>query len=121
VTLVGGIIVVAGTVFVVLTLSLSASTYQFRASQSASAVANAGIEDAMVQLIRNSTFSSTGYSLPVGSWATTVVVTQASPSAGYVTATSASTVSGNTRKLTAVFSLNATTTQVNLISLQTTQ
>ena len=121
VTLVGGIIVVTGTVFVVLSLSLSASAYQFRASQSAEAVANAGIEDAMLQLTRNMTFSSAGYSVPVGSWTTTVVVTQGSPSAGYVTATSLTTVSGNTRKLSAIFTENTTTTQVNLVSIQTIQ
>lgn len=121
VSLIGGIILVTGTIFVVLSLSLSATAYGARASASAEAVAEGGIEDAMLQLVRNSQFSSTGYTVPLGSSTATVVVTQASPSAGYITVTSLGSVGFNDRQLTAVFSLNASTTQVNLISLQTTQ
>ena len=121
VTLVGGIILVAGTVFVVLSLSLASTAYQFRASQTAEMVANGGIEDVELQLVRNGSFASTGYTVPIGGWSATVVVTQATPSTGYITATSIASVSGSARQLTAIFSLNASTTQVNLVSLRTTQ
>ncbi len=118
VLIIGGIIAAAGTIFVVVAISIASSGYAFRASQTANAAALAGIQDAALQLARNYVFSSSGYTLAVGSNNTTVVVTQNSPSSGYITVLSTAVVSGATRKLSALFSENTTTGQTNLISVQ---
>src|SRR3954469_11425155 len=104
VLMIGSIIIAAAAVCIALVMASLASTYGYRATQVANATAMAGIEDAMVQLTRDGNFSSAGYTVTSGSFPTTVTVTQSSPSAGYVTALSIATITGTTRKLSALFS-----------------
>jgi hypothetical protein len=121
VILIGAIIVIIGA-----TLSFSAtafltSSYGFQKAGVAEAAANAGAQDALLQLDRNSSFSSTGYSLPVGSSTATVSVTQNNPSTNFITILSQSTVSGSTRKISIIIGKNANSNQLTVISWQETQ
>ena len=117
VLLIGGILVTVAAVLIVLVIALTSAGYGFRAGQSAMALAMGGIEDAMVQLVRNGQFASAGYVVTTSAGSATVTVTQNSPSAGYITVLSIASVSNVTRKLNALFAENASTTQVNLISV----
>ena len=121
VLVIGTIVVAIGAIFVIVAAATSSSSFTYRASQAAQTAANAGIEDAMLQLTRNGAFASAGYGLTVGSTTATVVVLQATPAPGSVTVTSAATVGTVTRKLSALFSENTTTEQVNLVNIQTVQ
>lgn len=116
----GAIVVIAATVAVVATAFID-SGYGLQASDRASAVATAGVNDAFLRLIRQNSFSSGGYvvTVPVGS--ATVSVTQNSPVAGEATVFSAAIVSGRTRKISAVFSINSSTGRVSPVSWQDVQ
>jgi len=118
--LIGGIIVAAGIILAFLVASFIDSGYGLQASYMAEVAATAGVEDAMLQLIRNGAFSSlSGYTVPVG--ANTANVTVSAPSSGLVTILSTATVSLRIRKITAVVSENPATNQITLISWQETQ
>jgi hypothetical protein len=123
---IGGIIVLLGTTLAFLTLSFLNSTYGFQAANRAAALARGGVDDAMLQILRNKDFANTGYCVPYNvdpphlppcpSGSAKVVVTQNTPDVGQATVTSEATVSNYRRKFQAVFSVNATTSLVNLIS-----
>lgn len=102
VILVGGIMLATGIAFSIVVLSVVNSEYGYQAAERAQMAALAGVQDALLQLNRNTSFSSAGYLLPIGSSTATVSVTQSSPSVGYATILSISTVSGSTRKLNVV-------------------
>ena len=118
VLMIGAIIVAAAAVFIVMVIASISSTYGYRAAQAAGATALAGVEDTMVQLTRNGGFSSGGYGVTAGAYTANVTVSQGVPSAGYVTVFSAATVSGVTRKLSALFSESTSTGQINLIIIR---
>lgn len=123
---IGGIIVLLGTTLAFLTLSFLNSTYGFQAANRAAAVARGGVDDAMLQLLRNKDFANTGYCVPYNtaelhlppcpSGSAEVVVIQNDPAVGQTTVTSEATVSNYRRKFEAVFSVNATTSLVKLLS-----
>lgn len=122
---IGGIIVLFGTTLAFLALSFLNSTYGFQAANRAAALARGGVDDAMLQLLRNKDFSSTGYCVPYNpdpphfpcpDGYAQVIVTQNSPETGQATATSEATVSRYRRKFQAIFSVNATTSLVRLLS-----
>lgn len=119
--LIGGIIALVGITLAFLVTSFIDSGYGFQASVRAEAIANSGIQDALLQLDRNASFSNSGYLLPVGSSTATVSVTQNSPSTGLVTILSAATVSGRVKKINVILSENSTTDQFSPISWQETQ
>ena len=121
VILMGGIILASGIGFALITISSVNATFGYQSTEQAEAVATAGVEDALLQLARNNTFSSTGYSLAVGSSTATVTVTQNSPSAGFVTITSKTKVSLWLRNIQVVASENPTTGQTSVISWQDVQ
>jgi hypothetical protein len=116
--LIGAIMVAIASIFIAYALSLSASAYALRASAAAESLAFAGIEDSMLQLTRNGSFTSAGYGLTLNTGNVTVIVASSTPSTGFVTSLAIATVGATTRKLQAVFSENASTYQVNLLSLQ---
>ena len=95
--------------------------YGLAASFRAQAVAESGVQDALLQLDRNPAFSSGGYSLQVGSTTVTMSVTQNSPSSGFVTILSTATVAGHTKKLNVIAAKNATTSAISVVSSQNTQ
>lgn len=116
---IGGIIILIGITLAFLNAGFLSSSYGFVASEQALATAQAGVQDATLQLERNMSFSSPGgYGITVGSYSATVTVTQNSPAAGLVTIVSFATVSFHTRKIQAVASVNATTGAVSLVSSQ---
>ncbi len=119
--LIGGLIATVAITFAILSVSFAGQTYAFQSATVAEAAATAGVEDAQVQLIRNSSFSSGGYTVNSGAANASVVVTQNSPATGFVTVVSASTVALNIRKIQAVFYENASTSQISLASWQFTQ
>ena len=115
--LIGGIAILVGVTLAFLTTSFLNVSSGFESGQRASAVANAGAEDGMLQLIRNKSFSDvSGYPVPVGSNSATVTVTQNSPVAGQATIVSNAVVSLYRRQVKAVVSIDSTTGQVNVIS-----
>lgn len=116
VILIGGIILAAGISLALITASFVDSGYGYQASEQAEAIATAGAEDALLQLARDSEFSSGGYAFAVGSSTATVTVTQNSPSSGYVTVLSDASVSLHIRKTEVVLSVNPTTGQSSIVS-----
>ena len=116
VILIGGIVFAAGIAIALFTAAFVDSTAGYQSSEQAEAAAIAGVEDALLQIARNSQFSSSGYALGVGSSTATIVVNQNTPSSGFDTIVSQSTISLRTRKLQVVVSLNGTTGQTNVVS-----
>lgn len=114
---IGGIFAVASILIAVFSLSSIDTGYGVASSFKAEAAATAGAEDGILQLDRNTQFSSAGYSVSTaGSIPATVTVTQNTPSAGLATILSIATVSGHTKKVNVVVSENATTGQINTVS-----
>jgi hypothetical protein len=95
--------------------------FGYQTSAQAQAAASSGAEDALLKLDRNAAFSSSGYSLGVGSTTASVSVTQNSPSTNFITIISSSTVSNHVGKVSVVLSENATTGQLTVVSWQETQ
>lgn len=122
VLIIGSIIAIVGFLVIFLSGSLVTTSYGSKAVTVAQAAANAGAEDAMLQLARNS-FSSfpATYSLPVGSTTANVQVGKDVPSAGFITITSTATFSSHKKVLRVVLSVDSSSTQVSVVSWQTVQ
>lgn len=116
--LVGGITVVLGATLALLAYSFLSSGYGFEASQRAYSAARSGAADGILQLVRNKSYASAGYTVPTGTTSATVTVTQNSPTTGQVTITSAATVALRLRTVRAVAAVDTTTGQVTILSLQ---
>jgi uncharacterized protein (UPF0333 family) len=116
VILMGGILLTAGIALSFVVLTSVSSDFGYESSEQAQSVAMAGVQDALLQLDRNSNASSSGYSIAVGSSTATVTITQSSPSSGYVTIVSAATVSNNTKKINVVVSESSSTGQSGIVS-----
>ncbi len=120
--LIGGVMIVIAATVAVLAATFVDSGYGLQASEKAEAVATAGVNDAFLRLVRNTSFTSGGYSVTVPNGTATVSVMQGSGSAaGLDTVFSAATVSGRTRKINAVFGISSSTGQVVSISWQDVQ
>lgn len=119
--LTGGIIVLIGVSLAFLAISFINSSFGFQSANKALAAASAGVNDAMLQLTRNKSFVKScfdNYCVPSScvQGDAAVAVTQNSPSPGLVTIESQATSFVSQRKIKAIVSVNASTTQVNLIS-----
>jgi uncharacterized protein (UPF0333 family) len=114
--LIGAIVIIVGVLIAFFANSSVDTGYGLSAAASAEAAATSGAQDAMLQLNRNATFASSGYTLPVGSSSATVTVTQGSPSTGYVTILSVASVSNHVKKIQVVLYENASTTQMTTVS-----
>lgn len=114
--LMGGIILSVGTTLALVTASFVSSSGSYQASVRAEAAAEAGAQDALLQLARNNAFSSGDYSVTPGQDTATVTVTQNSPSVGFVTVLALATVFSHTRKVQVVLSMNPTTGVANVLS-----
>jgi hypothetical protein len=125
--LIGAIVALVGITLALFASSFVDSGYGYQASAQAQAVATAGVEDALLQLDRNVNFpcgtvDASGYTIPVGSSTATVTVTQNCPTTnGSATILSTATVSNHTSKLSVVVSVNASTSQVSVMSWTPTQ
>jgi hypothetical protein len=83
---IGGLISLIALTLVVIISSYISSSYGFQYSQRALAVANAGADDALIQLTRNKSFENqTGYTVNVLNDTATVQVIQNSPQSGQAT------------------------------------
>lgn len=116
----GAVMVIAATVAVIATTFID-SGYGLQASNKAESIATAGVNDAFLRLIRAGTFSSGGYLVSVPGGTATVSVTQNSPVSGEATVFSVSTVSGRSRKISAIFSVSSSTGHVAPIFWQDVQ
>lgn len=97
------------------------SGYGLQASNKAETIATAGVNDAFLRLDRSSAFSSGGYTVTVPEGSATVSVQQNNPSSGEASVLSSATVSGRTRKISAVFAVSSLTGQVLLVLWQDVQ
>jgi hypothetical protein len=120
--LIGGIAVLVAVTLAFLALTFINAGFGYEAAQRALAIASGGAQDALMQLSRNYNFANaSGYcipdqSLPCGSGAATVTVSQNSPSSGQATITSTGRSSLYARRIQVVVSVAATTGKVNVIS-----
>ncbi|MGC8775802.1 MAG: hypothetical protein ACP5QN_00600 [Minisyncoccia bacterium] len=106
--LIGGIIVLISITLVIIISSYASSAYSYQNAQKALAVANAGAEDGLLQLIRNKNFQDTsGYLVYSGSDTATVTVTQNSPATGQVTILSVANVFNYNKKVRMIVSINS--------------
>ena len=121
--MIGGVMVFVGAAVAFLATTFIDSGYGLQSSNLAESVATAGVNDAYLHLVRNSSFAiatTTNFaSVPGGS--ATVTVTQGSPAAGQVTVFSSAAVGGRTRKIMAIFLVASSTGQVTIGSWQDVQ
>ena len=86
----------------------------------ATTVARAGVQDALLRLVRDKSLN-TSYALTVGSYSTTVTVTRdndcTTTSTGRTCITSLSTALTRQKKFQAITAVDATTGEVRIISL----
>lgn len=117
VILIGVIIISIGATLAFLAASFLSSGYGFQAANRALAVASAGAEDGLMQLVRNKDFSAvTPYPVPIGSDSASVTVAQNSPVSGQATVLSSATVSFRQRKIQVIVSVNGITSKVDVVS-----
>ncbi len=121
VLLIGGLALAVGITLAFVSNSFVDVGYGYRASLQAQAAATSGAEDALLQLARNAAFATTTYSFAAGNTTVNVSVTQNAPSAGFATISSTATVANHTRTLAVIAAVNASTSQVNVISWQVVQ
>ena len=115
--LTGGIIVLVGLSLAFLAISFINSSFGFQSANKALAIASAGVYDALIQLVRNKSFSgSYCVPLPCGQGSSSTTVSQNTPSPGLVTIESQATSFVSRRKIKTIVSISSTTTQVNLVS-----
>lgn len=114
--LIGGIIVLAGITLAFLTSSFLNSTHGFRISERARALAASGVYDALLRLARNKDLQAASYTISAGNDSATVSVTQDSPATGLVTITSTSIISNRQKRIRAIVSRNATSSELYLVS-----
>jgi hypothetical protein len=119
--LIGGIILLVSVTLAFLTNSFIDTGYGYKASLSSQATAASGVQDAILQLNRNINFSTSGYSVVVGSSTATVVVTQNSPSTGFVNVLSSANVSGHVKKINVILAESTTTDSLSVVSWQNVQ
>ncbi|MCL4530915.1 MAG: hypothetical protein M1282_16085 [Chloroflexi bacterium] len=121
VLLIGGLALAAGITLAFVSNSFINVGYGYRASVQAQAAATSGAEDALLRLARDAAFASAGYSFAAGSTTVSVSVTQNIPSVGFATVSSTATVSNHTRTLAVIAAVNASTSQVKVVSWQVVQ
>lgn len=119
--LIGGIVLAIGITLTLLANSFVDTAYGYRALVTAEAAAASGAQDALLRLDRNIAFATSSYSFAVASNTATISVTQASPTTGFATILSVATVANRTRKISVVTVVNATTSQVGIVSWQVIQ
>jgi uncharacterized protein (UPF0333 family) len=113
----GVTLVLIGITLAILTISFLNSTTGFQASQRALAASASGVDDALLQLVRNRSFSdTTGYTVVVGSDSAVVTVTQNSPVVGQATIISTARASIYERKIRVIASVQPITGEVKIIS-----
>ena len=91
----------------------------YRASSVVQAAAVSGINDGILQVVRNANFSNvSGYTIPFSSVSDTVTVTQGSPSTNETTVISLAQIGSVKQKIQAILAIDPNTKQVSVISYQ---
>ena len=117
--LVGGVIITTGIALSILAISFLTSIADYRASAVVQAAAVSGINDGIMQVVRNANFSNvSGYTIPFSSVSDTVTVTQGSPVANETTVISLAQIGSVNRKIQAILAIDPNTKQVSVISYQ---
>ncbi|MFH1246260.1 MAG: hypothetical protein V1489_00605 [Candidatus Liptonbacteria bacterium] len=116
VILIGGIAIIIGVGLVYLVSSFLNSSFGYQSAERALAAASSGTNDAMLRLVRNKDFQSSGYSIAVGSYSATVAVSQDNPVPGEATIVSQSVVSNYKRKVKTVVSVDQVTGEISILS-----
>lgn len=117
--LIGGIALLVAVTLSLTAISFLNSTFAFQAANKAMSLATGGAEDALMQLNRNSAFSSIGgYSVPIGcaNDCATVTVEQNSPAVNQATIVSTATSFASQRKIQVVVSIDPNTGQLSVVS-----
>jgi len=116
--LIGGIIIEIGLAGAFISYYLSQSGFGVKMSAEALAAAEAGVQDAIIKIVRNKDFTSSGYELQVGSRSANVVVCKDTCAGiGKHKITSIGSAVVKRRKLEAVINVNATTGEVKIESI----
>jgi len=118
---IGGIIVEIGIAGAFISYYLSQSGFGIKMSAEALAAAEAGVQDALIKIIRNKDFTSSGYDLTVGNRSANVVVCKDTcAGTGKHKITSIGSALVKRRKIEAVVNVNNTTGEVKIESIQET-
>jgi len=96
----------------------NSASFGARLSQEVFFGARSGTSDALIKIIRDKNYSSTGYNLTVGRATVNVVVEQNTPSQNSATITTTATVLNRQKKLRAIVSIDSETGEVTLFSLE---
>ena len=127
--LVGGVIITIGITLSILAISFLTSIAGYRSSAIAEAAAISGANDGILQVVRNSGFStaslsgsngspSGSYGLPFSSVSDFVTITQGIPLANEATIISLAQIGSTERKIQVVVSIDPTTKKVDVVSYQ---
>lgn len=120
--LIGGIALLVAITLSLVAINFLNSTFAFQSANRAMALATSGIEDALIQLNRNSEFTSPGgYTFPTdcgvgASNCATVLVAQDSPRTDQATIVSTATSFASQRKIQVVVSIDPNTGQLSVVS-----
>jgi len=115
---IGGIIVEIGIAGAFISYYLSQSGFGIKMSAEALAAAEAGVQDALIKIIRNKDFTSSGYDLMVGNRSANVVVCKDTcAGTGKHKITSIGSALVKRRKIEAVVNVNNTTGEVKIESI----
>lgn len=116
--LIGGIVIEIAIVSAALTFIGITNALSVRAAAEALFLARAGAQDAIMRVVRDKNFSSSGYTVPVGSRSATVVVTKDQPQAGQTTITATSSVVRRQKEIQAVVTIDGVTGQSEIVSFK---
>lgn len=119
--LLGGIIIEIAIAIAFLTYYFNVTNSASRLSAEALATARAGLDDGIIKVVRNKDYSNpSGYSVTVGNRVATVAVCKDTCVSGKTQVISMASVLNKQRKLEAILTVDATTGQVTVDSIQET-
>ncbi len=116
--LIGGVIITIGVALSILGFSFITSITGYRAAILAEAAASSGANDAILQVVRNANFSSTGYTLPFTNVSDIVTATQGTPSANETTIISLAQIRTIKQKIQVILSIDPVSKKVDVVSYQ---
>jgi hypothetical protein len=126
---IGGIIVEIGIAGAFISYYLSQSGFGIKMSAEALAAAEAGVQDALIKIIRNKDFTSSGYDLTVGNRSANIIVCKDTKTvsslcdtenSGKHEITSIGSALVKKRKIEAIVNVNSATGEVKIESIQET-
>ena len=117
VLLIGSFIMIMVLTLAFLSVSIVSSGRLVQSSNRALAVSSAGVQDAVLKLIRNNAFNE-DFQVNVGGDTASVDITNTAFNDGRVIVVSSSTVNSSQRGVRAIISIVSSTGQVNLISME---